>query len=355
MSGASRRATSHRSEDESLSGDLNRLPQRVRERLIVPHQITSARLVGGGMSGALVFRCNGSRSYALRRWPPTPIERVRKIHRIIATAAEDCALFPKWHAAADQSDLVLDDQGLIWDLSDWLPGQPLETSATLEQITRGVEAIAVAHQALSHLGEDTGRANSVMSRLQRIEAIRPRLPHALSRIDAAPQELDSTLREASGVLVRWPTIADSLTRRLTAVANQDFRRQFVLRDIHREHVLFQDEIPSGIIDFDAVRLDTPLLDLSRWVAGFDQFRDRPAEVIDAALAGYRSEKRFRAGTDGGQDRKLVGLLAAATTWIGLANWVIWIASESRQFPDWQRVRRRIARLVDLAPRLRDWI
>ncbi|MEL6104723.1 MAG: aminoglycoside phosphotransferase family protein [Planctomycetota bacterium] len=338
-----------------MSDDLTAVPQSVRERLILAHQITAIQLVSGGMSGASVFRCEGPQRYALRRWPPTSVARFREIHRVVETAGGECKLFPKWHIAADQSDLVLDEHRVIWDLCDWMPGEPLETSATQEQIVRGVAAIAIAHRGMARLGEDVGTSAAVAERIQRVRAIQRQLPRALARIDGTPSQLLSTLQEARRVLIRWETVWDALTRRLASLEQDQFLRHFVLRDIHREHILFQDGTPSGIIDFDAIRRDTPLLDLSRWVAGFDQFRDRPAEVIDAALAGYRGEKRFRAGTDGSQDRKLVGLLAAATTWIGLANWVVWIALDSRQFSDWQRVRMRIARLVDLAPRLRDWI
>ncbi|MEO1530001.1 MAG: aminoglycoside phosphotransferase family protein [Planctomycetota bacterium] len=338
------------------SGDeLSQIPNSVRERFITPHGIKTLQRVSGGFSGALVFRCEGSGKYALRRWAKTKATRVREVHRLVSSAAERCTLFPRWVRAVDGNDIVCDDRGWMWDLAEWHDGEPLETTTSLDGIVRGASTIADAHQALRPSGEGTGVSGAIDARWNRLHELANLIPPALTRIDAAPPAIAATLRDAAALLLRWKSIATQLAGRLEAFRGAELPLQHVLRDVHREHILFLDGNPTGIVDFDAIRIDSPLLDISRWVTDFDAFGEEPSGVIEAALAGYGLERLFRTGTEGVKARKLVETLAVTTTWIGLANWVVWVASESRQFPDWQRVRIRIARLVDLAPRLRDCI
>lgn len=329
------------------------LPPSVRRSLIAPHRIVNVSAVGGGLSGALVFRCQGEHAFALRRWPRTPLDRIREVHRVIA-AAHGCELFPNWMKTPDGDDLVQDSDGFVWDLSQWMNGNPLQTSAALDEIQAGGTAICEAHRHLRVTGTQVGPSPGITARLNRIDQLERLIPMAISQEHSVPPELSQVLSDAKQVLVGWNAAASEIRGRLTKYRSSVFRLQYVLRDIHRQHILFQDGTPSAILDFDAIQVDTPLLDLSRWIADFDLFREDPRAVIDASLAGYHQECVFPTRSGGGDERKLLRLLAAATTWIGLANWVIWIALESRQFPDWQHVRMRMTRLVALAPRMLDW-
>ena len=300
-----------------------------------------------------MLQCRGESTFALRRWPNTPIDRIREVHRVVS-AAQGCELFPNWMKTPDGDDLVQDSDGFVWDLSQWMSGSPLETHAGLEGIQSGAAAIREAHRHLRVTGTEVGTSPGITARINRIDRIESLVPLAISQERSVPPELSQVFADAKRVLVGWHAAAAEIRGQLTKYRSSVFPLQYVLRDIHRQHILFQDGMPSGILDFDAIQVDTPLLDLSRWIADFDLFREDPRAVIDASLAGYGQECVFPARSGGGDERKLLRLLAAATTWIGLANWVIWIALESRQFPDWQHVRMRMTRLVALAPRMLDW-
>ncbi len=130
--------------------------------------------------------------------------------------------------------------------------------------------------------------------------------------------------------------------------------QYVLRDIHRDHILFTDREPTGLIDFDAVRMDTPATDLARWVGSFHvppgKSGDREIEKVwEAALAGFRDENSLKSCPQRDLNVGLARDLCFATTWISLANWLVWVLCQQRAFPAGQNaVARRIGDLVHAA-------
>src|SRR5205085_7730253 len=67
------------------------------------------------------------------------------------------------------------------------------------------------------------------------------------------------LLAAAGEAVQKPALMEAL-----AVAPQ-LALQPAIRDVHHEHVLFTGDQVTGLIDFGALRIDTPLTDVARLV------------------------------------------------------------------------------------------
>ena len=140
----------------------------------------------------------------------------------------------------------------------------------------------------------------------------------------------------------WDGVRSRITRSLSQYANQNVRIQYVLRDIHREHILFSDHEPSGLIDFDAVRMDTSATDLARWVGSFSVLAGKSSDleiekVWDAALAGFHDQNSLISGPQTEFNVAMARDLCFATTWISLGNWLVWLLCQQRAFPPGPKV------------------
>ncbi|MCO8121878.1 phosphotransferase [Stieleria sp. TO1_6] len=346
------------------------IPIDVKRRLLDLHQIRSVQPMPPGNSGAVLFRCQGDQAFALRGWPiETAVERVREIHQVISTAARSCTLLPQYASLPpDGPTYLVDRQGRIWELASWLPGQPFPYDATFEQIADGAAAIATVHRHLQPIGQSQRPAAAIDQRIRRTRQLSDLLPTLFDinlegRLNPLVAGEVSTARE----LLRrnWHTSAQRILETLLPQASRPRGLHYVLRDIHREHALVVGGRISGIIDFDALRVDTPAADLSRWATSFSVFSQDSARTIDCVLAGYfgiqplEQKPASAIVTDfppadtnvfGPDFRTLVETLATSSLWISLANWVVWLVIESRQFPDFQSVALRLRRLIDAAQR-----
>ncbi len=316
-----------------------RVPPAVIAQLLVPRSIASAELIPPGMSGAIVFHCrdrSGSESL-LRRWPPdTKRSRIQQIHKVITVARKSgCSIVPLILGHDAQGQGLFYDRPWYWELSQWMPGEPLDDDASIDQIRSGAAAIASFHRAVRCLGVTLKPPPAATVRVLRANELDHLLPATLAQhprsFTTDTPALSRSIGEACQLLrTDWPEASRRIARSLTRYERVDVETQYVLRDVHRQHVFFQEGTVSGLIDFDAVRVDTPMTDLARWVGSFRQGRAEAA--WEAALAGYceNSPSFNQRQTD--HQQVLAQQLCYATTWISLANWVIWVVSERRSFP-----------------------
>ena len=311
-----------------------------------------------GMSGARLYRCVGSNGgcLALKRWPSdTGPNRIAEVHRVMTSARSNgCQLIPQVIAPrADQyyASFVSCD-GYCWDLVHWMPGQPLNACADLAEIVSGATAISQFHRSAAALGRYSQVAPAIKERLSRLAELHQRMD-ALTQ--AATQiELESELKVAvhrAGQLfeLKWNEIFAQMNQSLLVYAQQSVMTQFVMRDVHREHVLFSNGQPAGLIDFDALRVDSPAVDLARWVGRFDAYRRDPAGVWQAVLAGLNRQGSSSEGCWSKRDMTLAAAIAGVNPWISLANWLEWLLIDQRSFAGGLgAVSKRISELTDAA-------
>ncbi len=268
--------------------------------------------------------------------------------------ANGCNLVPAIHQL-EQATVVRHEEA-CWDLLEWLPGQPAACDATPQYIRSGAVAIARFHRSVRSLGERFEPAPAVSLRIQRIRELGPPIEHAVNHtrgVTAGSTELDAALDDACRLLRwKWGEIHTRITRSLTRYTDVPVLNHYVLRDVHREHVLFEHNEPSGLIDFDAVRIDTPATDLARWIGGFLDRSPADRELAwQAALAGFGEENPLKKGAQPELDPEMARDLCFATAWISLANWVVWLLCEQRGFPAGPQVVaariREMLRTVDL--------
>lgn len=345
------------------------LPSIVFDAWLRPRGVGRVAPVGGGLSGALVFHAvadgagagegDAGGEWAVRGWPhSSSLQRVAEVHCVVGLARQaGCQVVPKIEPSnqfafgGERSTQVV-TEGRVWECCEWKPGRPPEAGDDLVGVLGEAAAgVASFHRAVAGLAAHRGPVPAVLDRLQRLAyldpilrsmTLRPRLlspsPHLPS--DSSPRHGDSwTAVERALDCLRhvWSDQRQRAVRLLEPWARRPLRQQYVLRDIHLENALFVDRRLSGIVDYDAVRIDSPAIDLARLVGSAVLLWPSVPSATSAAmpwatlwaetLASYRAVWPLSA-----EEEQLARLLAEVSPPIVLANWVVWVVHEGRTFP-----------------------
>jgi homoserine kinase type II len=308
----------------------------------------------GGMSGARFWRLVAPRgTLMLRCWPnehPTP-QRLAFIHSVLRhAAAKGMAILPV-PIVTSRGETFVDRDGRLWELAPWLPGSAdYELAPRRERLSAAMEALASFHVAVADIPATPPQTTS--------GTVAPAVGHRLTRL----QELQSSGYEVWSraiVTSHWPELAP-LAREYVALAprivppaiaqlapfaDAPMPLQVCIRDVWHDHVLFEGDRVTGIVDFGAIEVDTPATDIARllgslvgdeeagWQAGLEAYAQvRPLTLIE---------------------RKAVQALDAAGTILAACNWIRWIYVDGRDFDDRRQVVARFERLLERTRRLPD--
>jgi homoserine kinase type II len=157
----------------------------------------------------------------------------------------------------------------------------------------------------------------------RVELVEQLLVFDLGRIAVAvnrglsPPFDDRAARIIAAARDRLPALREPLV----SAANLRLPLSPAIRDVHHDHVLFTGDRVTGLVDFGALRIDTPLADVARLLgslAGDD------ASARGHALAAYAE---LRPLTD--EARNLIEVLDASNVVLGGLNWLRWLYLERR--------------------------
>lgn len=270
----------------------------------------------GGFSGSRVWRGQAAgRSYALKAYPPeADPDRLAQVHRWMAAArAAGLEFVPAVEPCRDGRSVAVSG-GRLWDVTAWMPGRAdFHADPTDAKLLAAVTAVARIHAAWADpratgLPPREGPCPAVERRwraLNNWQALvrsgwRPRFdpgdpirPHAESAWDLLPRVLPRVL----------PRLAGWLGRPLPL--------QPCLVDVWHDHILFDGDRVSGVIDYGAARVDHPAADLARLLGSLipDDAR-RTAEVLDA----YSRLRPL-------PDPELVDVLDQTGTAAAVANWL----------------------------------
>ncbi|EMI20076.1 hypothetical protein RMSM_02990 [Rhodopirellula maiorica SM1] len=359
--------------------------------------IQSVDSIASGLSGAAVFRVttmHGS-TWALKRYPlHTSLSRVDQIHHVMITANENgCDLVPQLKrcggvdAAADNRSAV-DDGQYVWELAQWIAGQPWREPASgidllasdravvtnltagvaidaesdrqrHEVMKRGASAIALFHRSVRSLGNHTQPPPCVLARQKRLKELSLRmdalLASDLTRIEH-PHLRFSLQMAIERFRADWNRLVGPFTGTLATLSHQPVETQIVLGDVHAEHIFFTDSSDDdagegrsvvGIIDYDAVRVDAPATDLARWISSFLGQCTDVHLAWHSVLAGYRLESSL----DEKQEVLAKGIVHLSA-WINLANWASWLLLDNQIFSyDDEHIAQRIDQWIRVIDKL----
>jgi Ser/Thr protein kinase RdoA (MazF antagonist) len=301
------------------------IPAQFAEQILSQFAIQSTKAIAGGLSGARVWKCQSGLfgSLCLRQWSPThPNEaRLQFIHNVLARASEQLAFIPKvLRDQAGRSYWSVSDS--FWEVTQWMPGQAnYLRQPSQAKLKSAIAAVADLHGVWCEFAhkQDTSPTTT-----QRIEMLNEWLGmHDLvERVGAqvrGPVEAAACMSTIRMLHSRGPRLLEELRQ-----ANETHVNLHpVLRDIWSDHLLFEGDLVSGIIDFGTVRIDEPAADLSRMLGSLHPFE------LNVRLAAVEAYNQRRPGHT--VDTERVELLDRTGTLLTALQWMRWLILDRQKF------------------------
>lgn len=308
---------------------------RVEQSMIEPLPV--------GLSGSMVWGVRvGDERFVLKSFASSAhYEHAAWVHSLMQHAVnENIWQVPALKKTMNGESIQEDTNGSLWELMQWVPGAPClrpslrmaaSSGATLAQVH--VAMATFPDQILTH-----DHSPGVLFRISKAaELVKLPFDERFCRILEHSQA--ATMHEPFSLLTTSAT-----KHALATIANWRSRVvaiQPVLRDVWSEHIFFEDERVSGLIDWHALGFDTPAMDIARL---FGSWPDDYA-LERSFLKSYRSVRRLS-----DQEERLIPFLKASGIIFGLENWFRWIVEENRYFADKEKVKDRIDSLQRAFPR-----
>lgn len=242
-------------------------------------------------------------------------------------------IFPALNGAS-----AVEHRGRLWELTEWLPGRAdCHERPTPARLEAACIALAQLHAVWRNISSSAAGYPAVQRRLAFLDEW-----HALLRsgwhplaVAAANDPLRPLVECAWRVL---PSALEKVPPRLQRWLGGRPRVQPCLCDLWHDHLLFEGDSLTGLIDYGAVKIDHIAVDLSRMLGSLV---GSDATGWQTGLQAYR---RFAPLT--AEEEELAHVLDETGIVLGLANWLRWLYEEKRPFADRAAVARRITELVD---------
>lgn len=307
----------------------------------------------GGFSGARFWRIITQQgTFCLRRWPVEyPREdELRFMHAVLGHASArgfDVAAIPVQNAEGGTFVSCLD---YLWELAPWMPGKA-DTSdrPTESRLVAAMKCLAEFHWACegfvwnSPVPHTTtcptvGTSPGIHKRAAMIHDWRneqlSRLQDAVSKTSGWPEMKQRTER----LLPCLPDRLASLARDLSRFLNHPLPLQPCIRDVWQDHILFQHERVTGLVDFGSIGIDNVSCDVARLLGSLTHKRDPQSWHL--GLQTYATIRPLSKAEEG-----LVEIFHKSGVLLGALNWVRWVYLDRREFEDPQAVLRRMDKLL----------
>lgn len=322
---------------------LDRYPVDCRPTRCVP-------VIGaGGFSGARLSKLITPRGQlVLRRWPsahPSP-ERLRFIHDVLRHVARLGIDFVPVPLAATNGETFVEEDGHLWELAPWLPGEANYIRLPSEKkLIAALSTLARLHLALASYPNGNALPAVSPGILERQARLAQLLQGGLTEFSAAvrPEIWPELEQYAQSILQLFPLAAPRVAAALADAASLAVPLQPCLRDIWHEHVLFDGDRVSGIIDFGALRIESVAADVARLLgsmAGDDAGQWQIGQTAYEALRPLCPE-----------EKTLVRAFDRSGTLLSGCNWLEWIYVDRIEFPDRPAVIKRVNAIAGRLQRL----
>jgi homoserine kinase type II len=325
--------------EQAARAVLERYPGPVRQGSLVP--------LGnrGGFSGALLF-CIVSPlgRLSLRAWPPhDSLERVLFRHRLMARARGQGLDFVPAVLTTRGGDTAVDHAGRLWELTEWLPGRAdYHERPSPERLAAACQALARLHTAWEQFTETAPAPCPALQR--RLDCFREW--HDLVQSGWHPLAQAASDDPARPAAERaWRVLSRRAGRvpgGLQPWAAAGWRLQPCLCDLWHDHLLFDGERLTGLVDYGSVKVDQVAADLARMLGSLVEDDD---EGWRAGLRAYREVRGLAVEEEG-----LARALDETGAVLGMTNWLRWLYEERRPFEDRAAAGRRLLVLVERVER-----
>lgn len=293
----------------------------------------------GGFSGAALWRIDSpAGALCLRAWPPRETQpRLLFRHRLMSQARRSgLAFVPTIFAALDGATAV-EHAGCLWELSEWLPGcSDFHQHPSSARLEAACTALAQLHTIWRSQASKSDICPAVQRRLTFLGEWQHLLCsgwHPLA-IAATSDPLRPIVERAWRLL---PAAIEQVPQSLQRWRSASSWMQPCLCDVWHDHLLFDGDRLTGLIDYGAVKVDHVAVDLARMLGSL--VRD-DADGWRTGLQAYRRLAPLTA-----EEEELVHALDETGIVVGVANWLRWLYEERRQFADRSTVACRLTELV----------
>jgi len=310
----------------------------------LPGQIE--RLAGaGGFSGVRLWRVRTrGTTFCLRRWPrehPLP-DRLRGIHAVLTEVRGRGLPWVPAPLCTTRGETFVQVEGHFWELAPWLAGvADFHRRPSPARLRAAMVALAHFHRAAAGCGGETpttGRSPGIQERLSRLDNLRTgRLAELLARFNLRRPADEAMLRRAARLGELFTLAAADVRRILEPMSRTPCALQPAIRDVWHDHVLFTGSRVTGLVDFGAMRIESPAADVARLLGSL--VGDDDSRWNDG-LAAY---ERIRPLAEA--ERRLVTAFDRSGTCLGGLNWVEWLGEDTPR--DWH--------LARIAERLDDYV
>ncbi len=285
----------------------------------------------GGFSGARLWRLDGP--LCLRAWPTgfSP-QRLNFIHRCMTHArTAGLAFVPRLFATAARTTAV-EYAGRLWELQEWLPGDAdYQCNPSPAKLRAALVALARLHVCWQNiLPPASGPCPAVIRRLNIVREWRDLVQ---SGWRPTPRAADPARPAAEHAWRLLPGRIDAIPDLLKHWTDRTWPLQPCLCDVWHDHVLFDGDRVTGLIDYGAMKIDHPAVDVARllgslveddldgWATGLAAYREvRPLSADEAELA---------------RTLDVTGTIAAAAVWLR------WLYYDGKEFEDRAAAGRRL--------------
>lgn len=292
----------------------------------------------GGNSGVSLWRYqSGQGPLVARAWPAegTDPAHLSQIHEWVLMA-KSLGFVPV--PIRDRMGRTFREHGgRLWEVSPWMPGsaataRPPERARLLAGFA-GLASFHLAMRSHKRVGPSPGLG-------KRLSEIRSLILGDFDLLQGAVDTASSDLVRESAL--RWLEVARRVSPRyldqIKQAAATVCQLQPCLRDVRSDHLLFEGDRLTGLIDFGAMRVEVVSGDLARLLSEWVE-DDRWARA--EALQAYSAVRPLD-----DTEAELIDAFDASAALLGAGHWVRWYYLEHRRFEDPRAVSRGIERGLD---------
>ncbi len=307
----------------------------------------------GGFSGAQFWRVETAHGlFCLRRWPTEypQASDLDFIHSVLRHAASRGFLLAAVPLETSCGETYLTRSGHLWEVAPWMPGKAdFADEPTATRLAAAMECVARFHRAAEEFS------------WTRPDRHRPACPSAApspgigKRVTLLREWIADRARQLDDVIARgvsWPEMRDraqrllrlfpklapSIAENLAHFNTSSVSLQPCIRDVWHDHLLFQEDKVTGLIDFGSMGVDNVSCDVARLLGSL---AGRSPDFWRIGLQAYTSVRDLS-----DVERGLVQAFDRSGVLLGALNWAAWTLLDGRVFDEPQAVFQRMDALME---------